>query len=113
MAAIAALVNLLLGRSEVFGQYVGAGHGVQPLVGGFVGRQLRELARSTPMKSLYAFREPVSLLVGVAVGVGRLRARTKLRRRSEDLWRFQEGPWRARTWSASKSGRLALPRRLR
>jgi hypothetical protein len=95
MASVAAMVDLLLGRAEAFGQYVGLGYGGQPsVVGGLVG-QLRELARSAPMEALYALRKPASLLVGVAVGVGRLGARTKLQRHSEDLRRFQEGPWRA------------------
>jgi hypothetical protein len=95
MATIAAGLDLLLGRLEVFGQHVGVGYGGQPVVeGGLVGR-FREFARSTPLEVLYAFEEPVSLLAGVVVGIRRLMSRTKLLRLSAHLSRFGEGPWRA------------------
>ena len=95
MASIAAGLDLLLGRLEAFGQHVGVGYGGQPVVeGGLVGR-LREFARSAPLEVLYTFKEPVSLLAGVVVGMKRLASRTRLLRLSADLSRFGEGPWRA------------------
>jgi hypothetical protein len=95
MATIAAGLDLLLGRLEAFGQHVGVGYGGRPVVeGGLVGR-LIEFARSAPLEVLYAFKEPVSLLAGVVVGLRRLMSRTKLLRLSADLSRFGEGPWRA------------------
>jgi hypothetical protein len=95
MAAVAAVVDLLVGRVEALGYHVGVGYGGQPFVGGGLVGQLRELARSAPMEALYALREPASLLVGVAVGIGRLRARARLQRLSRDLQSFKEAPWRA------------------
>jgi hypothetical protein len=85
MATIAAGLDLLLGRLEAFGQHVGVGYG---------GR-LREFAWSAPLEVLYTFKEPVSLLVGVVMGIRRLTSRTKFLRLSADLSRFREGPWRA------------------
>lgn len=95
MAAVAAGLDVLLGRLEAFGQYVGIGYGGQPIVeGGLVGR-LREIARSAPLEFLYALRKPVCLLAGIAVGMWCLASRMKLLRLSADLSRFREGPWRA------------------
>jgi hypothetical protein len=95
MAAVAAGLDALLDRLEAHRQYVGTGYGGEPIVEGGLSGLLREIARTVPFEYLYAFKKPVCLLAGIAVGMWCLASRTKLLRRSANLSLFREGPWRA------------------